>query len=325
MVLKHHYRTALALLVGVIGGVVGAHAYRAHRCGGYRFVNEDYACGEHHAISKAAYSKLENDVRSFVVEKKASGAATEIGVYFRDLRDGGVFGVNENADFVPASLLKLPLVVTYFAIEERQPGLLQTQLAYRADTPLYVKPMHQTVSPPDELRPGESYPVEMLMQRTLQYSDNTAYSLLAEYLNNTFPEGRSRILLTFHELGVIDPRDVTDEVASVRNYSAIFRSLYNVSYLPLDASEKILTWLVDARFPPGLVAGVPTGTQVADKFGERQFPDGSQQVHDCGIVYFPDNPYLLCIMTKGRSWEALTEIISRVSRMVYAEVDSRRK
>ena len=115
---------------------------------------------------------------------------------------------------------------------------------------------------------------------------------------------------------MIDPRDVTDEVASVRNYASIFRALYNVSYLPLDASEKILTWLVDARFPPGLVAGVPAGTQVADKFGERQLPDGTRQVHDCGVVYFPDNPYLLCVMTKGQSWETLTGIISRISRLM---------
>ena len=325
MVLKNHYWTALALLVGVIGGVVGSQVYRTRQCGAYRYINEDYACGEHHTISKAGYIKLENDVRNFVATAKANGDAAEIAMYFRDLRDGGVFGVNENVDFVPASLLKLPLIVTYFAIEERQPGILQTQVTYRADTPLYVKPMHQTVAPPDELQAGRSYPIELLMQRTLQYSDNTAYSLLAEYLNTSFPGGGSRIRLTFHELGVIDPRDVTDEVASVRNYASIFRALYNVSYLPLDASEKILTWLVDARFPPGLVAGVPAGTQVADKFGERQLPDGTRQVHDCGVVYFPDNPYLLCVMTKGQSWETLTGIISRISRMVYAEVDSRRK
>jgi len=27
------------------------------------------------------------------------------------------------------------------------------------------------------------------------------------------------------------------------------------------------------------------------------------QLHDCGIVYYPETPYLLCVMTKGWNFE----------------------
>jgi beta-lactamase class A len=306
-------------------GVGAAELYRLRRCGEYRFVNEHFACGSRHSISKAAYIKLENDIRNFIESERAKADIIDLAVYFRDLRAGPVFGVNENNDFVPASLLKLPMVVTYFNIEEQHPGILETQLLYKEGAPPFVPPLRQRVPPPDELRPGETYSVEELMRRTLAYSDNTAYSLLTEYLNTSFPGGRNRILLTFHELGVIDPRDIADEVASVRGYASIFRALYNVSYLTPEASEKVLNWLVQAQFPDGLSAGMPASVTIANKFGERLLPDGTQQVHDCGIVYFPDNPYLLCVMTKGHDWDRLTGIIAEVSRMVYVEVDSRRR
>ena len=33
-------------------------------------------------------------------------------------------------------------------------------------------------------------------------------------------------------------------------------------------------------------------------------------MHDCGIVYIPNSPYLLCIMTKGNSNDKLLKVIS---------------
>jgi hypothetical protein len=113
-------------------------------------------------------------------------------------------------------------------------------------------------------------------------------------------------------------------VASVHDYASIFRSLYNVSYLNAGDSEKLLSWLARSTYRKGLVAGVPAGVPVAHKFGERYLADGSKQLHDCGIIYYPRNAYSLCVMTKGPDWQALTDIVATISRRVYAEVDSRR-
>jgi hypothetical protein len=41
-------------------------------------------------------------------------------------------------------------------------------------------------------------------------------------------------------------------------------------------------------------------------------------------VYYPQNPYLLCIMTEGDDFNALSEVIGIVSKAVYEEFDSRR-
>lgn len=101
---------------------------------------------------------------------------------------------------------------------------------------------------------------------------------------------------------------------------------YNASYLSKEYSQKVLEMLAAADFKLGLAAGVPPGVVVANKFGEREgLPDDQKQLHDCGIIYFPENPYLLCVMmTQGPNFEYLPTIIKMVSKMVYDEVESRK-
>ena len=75
-------------------------------------------------------------------------------------------------------------------------------------------------------------------------------------------------------------------------------------------SEKALGLLQKSEFHKGLVAGVPSGTIVAHKFGERDgLTIGEKQLHDCGIIYYPGNPYLLCVMTRGDNFDELAGVV----------------
>src|SRR6185436_5295057 len=94
------------------------------------------------------------------------------------------------------------------------------------------------------------------------------------------------------------------EADTPQNYSHLFRALYNGTYLSHDASEKALELLSRTKFSDGIVAGVPKETTVSHKFGERTLSlntSSINELHDCGIVYYPGHPYFLCIMTKGTS------------------------
>jgi hypothetical protein len=48
--------------------------------------------------------------------------------------------------------------------------------------------------------------------------------------------------------------------------------------------------------------------------------NGERQLQDCGIVYFPGRPYLLCVMAKGAKLGELEKFIKAVSRLVYNSV-----
>ncbi|HNW45179.1 MAG TPA: serine hydrolase, partial [Elusimicrobiales bacterium] len=71
-----------------------------------------------------------------------------------------------------------------------------------------------------------------------------------------------------------------------------------------------------------LVAGLPGGVTVSHKFGEGGVMGGERQLQDCGIVYYPGRPYLLCVMAKGTKLENLEKFIKAVSRLVYYSVDT---
>lgn len=311
------------LLCAAVGGGLIWDEVKSYLCKDYLWINNDFACGGRHVVSKAGYRELENDLYDYINVKVAAGDVTEVSVYFRDLRSGPTFGINENENFAPASLLKLPLILTYFALAEEDPDLLNRKLQYTVGGIDTLPRVEQIMTSSTGLIPGEFYEIERLMQTAIVHSDNFSYYVLVAYLNAT-PDGSQKILRTFQELGIIDPRDEMEEVVTVRGYASLFRILYNVSYLTPEASEKILSWLVDSNFPKGLSGGVPEGMPVANKFGERQLLDGTKQLHDCGIVYYPGNPYAVCIMTKGHDWDVLADIIRDISRKIYEEVDSRR-
>ncbi len=78
-------------------------------------------------------------------------------------------------------------------------------------------------------------------------------------------------------------------------------------------------------FPQGLQSGVPASIEVADKFGEREVfsTDGTLsylELHDCGIIYVPDSPYVVCVMTRGHDFNSLASIIGDVSKIVYEHI-----
>jgi hypothetical protein len=63
---------------------------------------------------------------------------------------------------------------------------------------------------------------------------------------------------------------------------------------------------------------------VAHKFGIRDIAgEQEKQFHDCGIVYYPKRPYLLCVMTRGNDIQQAIAFIREVSRRVYDQVDIR--
>ena len=49
--------------------------------------------------------------------------------------------------------------------------------------------------------------------------------------------------------------------------------------------------------------------------------NGERQLHDCGIVYYSNHPYLLCVMTKDKTIENLADAIKDISHLVYEEIN----
>lgn len=255
------------------------------------------------------------ELLEMVSRLEADPGIDEIAVYFRALNDGVWTGVDERARFAPASLLKVPMMLVYLKQAEKDPGLLKKEIVV-GDSEDYIQYIPSEV----HLEEGKAYTVEKLLEIMIVDSNNAALQVLSENLDATFAKK------IYYQFGLGGTFSDAPDFLSLKNYAGIFRTLYNASFLSDEMSEKAMHWLAVSKFDMGIIAGVPKGTVVAHKFGE--YLDESRdikQLHDVGIVYHPDNPYILGIMTRGNDYAKLEGAIRDISAFIYEEVDRQYK
>ncbi len=285
------------------------------RTGGYRYINPLLDCET--AASYADNRELTpfaDDLGDFIAQQKSKQSIEDLSVYFRELNSGSWFSIGDTERFAPASLLKVPLMVAFMKEAERDPSLLSRKVRFQG---FADENAMQTIKPIKVLTEGGEYSVEELISRMILYSDNNAKMMLENRVNVM------TLAKTYEDLGMANPYRTTNrDVLSAHEYAMFFRALYNATYLSKDSSEKALKLLSQTEFKAGIVAGVPAGTTVAHKFGERLDLDTYvRQLHDCGIVYYPGHPYVLCVMSRGASMEMLASAIATVSKVVYENVE----
>ena len=284
------------------------------RAGGFRLINPLLDCYEIKSTSIKQTKLIETLVSSYIQNVTNQKKAKLVSVYFRDLNNGPWIGINENENYVPASLLKVPLLISSLYQQERDPQFLSRVVMDTA-----VEDFAQEVTDSIHIIHGRNYTIEELLEYMIMHSDNEAKNLIIKNLD------QAMLMEIFNELGV-DLQKHTgaeDNFMSVKEYSSFFRVLYNASFLSRQMSEAALTMLSSTTFNDGIVAGVPAGIPVAHKFGARTFAHVAlKQLHDCGIVYKPGTPYLLCIMTRGTDNKELQKIISDISRIIYTSLEA---
>ena len=280
-------------------------------------------------ISSTFYQKtlklFKENIQKIVDQKIQNKEVDEIAVYFRGLNNGPWFGIKEDENFFPASLLKVPLLIAYLKWQEENPEILKNEVKYEES---YFKLLgnfnnFQYFKSENPIEVGKTYTVQELIEKMVIDSDNNAKNLLI--LNLDSPE---RLFKVYTDLGLASPPELRGEgdILSVHEYATFFRILYNASYLSKENSQKALELLTKTKFNQGLVAKLPQDIKIAHKFGEHQDQEQNfKQLHDCGIIYYPSYPYLLCVMTRGQGFENLEKVIQEISLEVYNELNSQIK
>lgn len=278
---------------------------------GYRYISPLWDCDCVAPSDLNSLTQLDSTVRSYTNACNQSGKTSNIAVYFRDMNNGPWIGINEDVAYAPASLLKVPIMIAAFKMAENNPAFLEKKIRY--NTP--VDTTHINLSDSLHIVPGHYYTIQNLIEYMIIGSDNNAKQLVLNEI------GDSYFFKIMQDLG-INPSSNSDFV-SVRMYSSFFRVLYNASYLNKQYSETALEILSRSSFKSGIAAHIPPGITVANKFGERDFYGSTvKQLHDCGIIYHPQHPYLLCVMTRGNDFETQRKVISDISKIIYDGVES---
>lgn len=275
---------------------------------GYTYISPLLECADNQYLNR---SELEEKINRLVNKELNNNRVSHISIYFRDLNNGPWFGINENEKFTPASLLKVPILIAYFKIAEDYPEILEKKIKINS----IDQSFSQNILPLRKVELNKTYSIAELLDYMIIYSDNNAANHLLSYIK---PEDLNRI---YFDLNIQIPGEEfgTENFMTVRDYASFFRILYNASYLNADMSERALHLLTYSNFNGGLKANIPRDIEIAHKFGERVTID-SKQLHDCGIIYEPSRPYLICIMTRGDNFNNMSQVIQELSQHIYEEI-----
>ncbi len=302
-----------AFLLGMIGLLcVQWLIHRAVICPQkYDLLTAQSQCADHDVSGGAeAYEQLRQSLISHVTAWEKAHGNAKMSVYFRKLNNGPRIGVQEDEYYNAASLLKLPIMIGILSRAEVQPLLLDEELTFTGD----MQEIMNVNSEDETIQPNTPYTVRELLRRMIVFSDNRSKELLVWKLNETPPSIKSNVFL---DLGMMEMMSGKVDTLSMQSYGNLFAILYNTAYLSPELSQLALQFLTEATFKDGIVAGVPEHVRVAHKFGFYAPNPALTELHDCGIVYHPAGPYVLCVMTKGTDRVSEAAGIADISKAVY--------
>lgn len=280
--------------------------YSVARLKGYQYIRPILYADKNCESERMA--SIKQEISKLVDAYKSNGVMTSASVYIRDLKQNDWISYNEQEQYNPGSLLKVAILITCLHKAETDPYFLEKEVVY--DKPL-LSPKIQSFPSSQSLQLGHKYTLRQVLSYMIVYSDNIAARLVSEYFS--VPEYKK----TFADLGLPEPDQNSPlYTINVRDYSVLMEVLYNSSYLSTVHSEFAISLLSQSDFKSGLVSGLPSSIKIAHKFGEEG-NQGMEELHDSGIVYLNDSPYIITIMTKGPDKKKLAPVIAEFSKMVF--------
>ena len=270
----------------------------------------DFQTNDLFVVNKSLTSIIQNVINT----EKGNKNISDANIYFREMESGDWVGVNENTKFSSDKLLKIPIMITYYKLAESDPELLFKKLLnnYRPATTT------ELFTPEDQLVFGTEYTVNDLINQMITENDDTAANILFDYVD------KNSLNEVFSDMGInfIEDKGVPDHI-SLKLNSLFFRVLYNSTYLNREFSERAMGLLAEVKDNTGINAGLPKSLSTARRFGGNVYTKNGAEfyrVYDCGVIYYPEHPYLLCVSATGATLDGVESFLKNVSEKVYIEV-----
>jgi len=238
--------------------------------------------------------------------------------YFQDLNTLTGLKVNDKELFIAASLSKLPLLSSIYLEIEGNPHInLKTKITYsKEDTSKHVQSNADLIQ---SLQDGIQYSLEELIRKMIVESDNHSTFLLSNFF------GTKVVSRTYDLFSIKYMKKNKLIYLTPKEYSKILRDLFFSHTNIKRNSQHILSLLKKAEFKGGLKSIKKNkNIEVANKFGVRKNNDNDEklyQLHDCGVIFYPGRPYILCIMTKGPVLKNLIKTIALLSNITFRHIE----
>jgi len=248
------------------------------------------------------------DLRPLIEKEiKKNTDMENIGFFLQDVKTGAWLGINEREGFIPASLLKVPIMMAILKKVEND------EIDFKQEIEIQKEDFDENAGDLYQQKVGTKINIWNLLEKMILSSDNTAKNILKRQLSI------EELNAPFAHVGITNPYQNDNAITvTPRGYSRFFKALYLSTFLKPQLSEKALSLATDTVMESLISAGIPPEIQVAHKYGER--PDG---LHDCGVVYHPQNPYFICVMSRNVELTQDKELIKNLSKITYEFVSKK--
>ncbi len=207
-------------------------------------------------------------------------------LYIKNLEDHAEeYRYQENKKYYAASLYKVPVAVSILKEIDRGNISLDTKVEYKKeDTADGTGVIYHSPT-------GTKYSVESILSFLLKQSDNTGQNILMRSFSKTTSEQAFSLV---NRLSDFHAKNIT----SAKEYSDFLMTIYEGDYL----TEESKGYLFD------LMSNTSFDDWIADKFNKdmifaHKIGSWPGSFHDCGILFYPDKKYVLCMMSENSTLE----------------------
>ena len=251
----------------------------------------------------------------FTVQAALLGVDDNVSVYFKDFQTAKEISIDPTRSWIPASTIKAYVVLEAF--KQKRLGLIHFDQTVRVKKENVVPTEMETDEFPRLLEDTVTT-IKQLIETMITQSDNTAYNTLLDVLD------RRNINATLKDIGItetvvgeklnLDDDQFAIDVkvpgrqsntTTVKDYATFFDLLYRKQ---IPDAEEILSIFKRQKINNMIPAFIPQDTIVAHKTG-----DLAPIYHDGGIIYKPDEPFLLTIFTKSND----PNVLAQLSKVAY--------
>ncbi len=259
---------------------------------------------------KEGWLRLKN-----TLENKIGNFKGKVGLVVEDLNTGWVISFNEDALIPSASLVKVPIMLSYFYAAQEDKVNLKENIKLKSFERV---PGSKVLG---KFPAGSQFMVEELFDPMITVSDNAAANALIDLLgfdalNAYFKKmGLKNTNIVRNMLDFRGRREGQENYTTAADMAYILEKLYRRQFLNQEVSDKCLILLNQQKINDRIPKNLPKDeVSVAHKTGlERHI------CHDAGIVYTQKGNFLICVLVKHGNRRALPakKLISDIALSTY--------
>jgi beta-lactamase class A len=223
--------------------------------------------------------------------------------YFEYLPDGTSIRIGGDQQLTAASLIKVPLAMNLYKAAELGRINLDEKVTVTAFD------LDQAYGEVYKKGAGYQLTLREAARHMLEDSDNTAARVVFNHMKDKLKYEEQSLA----RLDVEQNFEDGQAVITARAYSSVLKGLYFAAYLNNEHSQELLGYLSKSTATNRISRDLPNSVKVAHKIGVY---NANWAESDCGIVYVPKRPYVLCVMV-GLPEDEADKFIAEISKDIY--------